>query len=103
MSEVDVKLLIRAAKTPRDRLMLAVAYYGALRVSELVSLRWGQLIARESGEMQLEVVGKRARYYYWRPSLPKFKVQEDVTGKASFPMSLGPGAGAPRCKQHADL
>ena len=39
MNEVDVKLLIRAAKTPRDRLMLEVAYYGAL--SELVSLRWG--------------------------------------------------------------
>ena len=29
MSEVDVKLLIRAAKTSRDRLMLEVAYYGA--------------------------------------------------------------------------
>ena len=58
MSEVDVKLLIRAAKPGRDRLMLEVAYYGALRVSELVSLTWGQLIPRDTGEVRLELVGK---------------------------------------------
>jgi site-specific recombinase XerD len=38
--------------------MLEVAYYGALRVSELVSLHWAQLLPRDSGEVQLELVGK---------------------------------------------
>jgi site-specific recombinase XerC len=31
---------------------------GGLRVSELVSLRWAQVIRRDSGEAQLEAVGK---------------------------------------------
>ena len=38
--------------------MLEVAYFGGLRVSELVSLTWSQVIRRDSGEAQLEVVGK---------------------------------------------
>jgi site-specific recombinase XerC len=38
--------------------MLEIAYYGGLRVSELVSLTWAQVIARDSGEAQLEIVGK---------------------------------------------
>ena len=57
MSEFDTQRLIHAAQG-RDRLMLEVAYYGALRVSELVSLTWGQLIPRDSGELQIEIVGK---------------------------------------------
>ena len=38
--------------------MLEVPYYGGLRVSELVSLSWAQVIERDSGEAQLEIVGK---------------------------------------------
>jgi site-specific recombinase XerC len=37
---------------------LRLAYFGGLRVSELVSLTWSQVIRRDSGEAQLEVVGK---------------------------------------------
>jgi integrase/recombinase XerD len=58
LSEVDAHLLIRAAKPGRDRLLLQVAYYGALRVSELASLTWGQVLPRETGEAQLAIVGK---------------------------------------------
>ncbi len=58
MGELDVRTLIRAAKPGRDQLMLDVAYFGGLRVSELVSLIWGQVIRRDSGEAQLEIVGK---------------------------------------------
>jgi site-specific recombinase XerD len=54
----DVRTLIRAAKAGRDQLMLDVAYFGGLRVSERVSLNWGQVIRRDSGEAQLEVLGK---------------------------------------------
>ena len=50
LSEVEVAVLIRAAKTDRDRLMFDLAYFGGLRVSELVSLTWGQVIRRDSGE-----------------------------------------------------
>ena len=38
--------------------MLEVAYFGALRVSELASLTWGQVIPRDTGEAQLAIVGK---------------------------------------------
>jgi site-specific recombinase XerD len=51
-------MLIRAARTGRDRLLLQTAYFGGLRVSELVSLTWSQVIRRDSGEAQLALVGK---------------------------------------------
>ena len=35
LSEVDVKLLLRSARTERDRLLLETAYFGGLRISEL--------------------------------------------------------------------
>ena len=38
--------------------MLDVAYFGALRVSELAGLTWSQVIPRETGEAQLAIVGK---------------------------------------------
>jgi integrase/recombinase XerD len=41
--------------------MLEVAYFGGLRVSELVSLTWGQVIKRDSGEAQLEIIGKGSK------------------------------------------
>ena len=47
MGELEVRMLIRAAKPGRDRLMLEVAYFGGLRVSELVGLIWGQVIRRD--------------------------------------------------------
>ena len=58
MGELEVRMLIRAAKPGRDQLMLEVGYFGALRVSELVSLTWGQVIRRDNGEAQLALVGK---------------------------------------------
>ena len=58
LGELEVHMLIRAAGEGRDRLMLEVAYFGGLRVSELVGLAWGQVIRRDSGEAQLSIVGK---------------------------------------------
>ena len=58
LSQVDLHLLLRAARSKRDRLMLEVAYSGALRVSELAGLTWSQVIPRETGEAQLAIVGK---------------------------------------------
>ena len=58
LSQVELHLLLRAARSPRDRLLLEVAYFGALRVSELANLTWSQVIPRETGEAQLAIVGK---------------------------------------------
>ena len=58
MDEVAIELLLRACRTERDRRLFEVAYYSALRVSELVSITWGQVIPRDSGEVQLAIIGK---------------------------------------------
>lgn len=58
LSEFEAQSLIRTAKPGRDQALLNVAYYGALRVSELASLTWDQVIPRETGEVQLALVGK---------------------------------------------
>jgi integrase len=58
LSQVELHLLLRAARSKRDRLMLEVAYFGALRGSELAGLAWDQVIPRETGEAQLAIVGK---------------------------------------------
>jgi integrase/recombinase XerD len=61
LGEIEVHKLIDAASPGRDRLMLQVGYYGGLRVSEIVSLIWRQVIARDSGEAQIEVLGKGSK------------------------------------------
>lgn len=59
LSEADVALLFRSARSPRDLLLLRVAYYGGLRVSELVSITWGQILPRDNGCVQITaLVGK---------------------------------------------
>ena len=57
ISEVEIGLLVRAADTKRDRLLIEVGYAGGLRVSELVRLTWGDVIPRDKA-VQLNVMGK---------------------------------------------
>jgi integrase/recombinase XerD len=57
LSEVEVGLLIRAARSKRDRVLLEVAYAGGLRVSELVGLTWSDILPRDE-RVQLSVLGK---------------------------------------------
>ena len=56
--EVEVHLLIRGARTKRDRVLLEVLYAGGLRVSELAALSWSDVLPRENGQVQLNVLGK---------------------------------------------
>jgi integrase/recombinase XerD len=58
LGELEVRDLIKHANPGRDRLMLQVAYFGGLRVSELVALTWSQVIRRDNGEAQLSIIGK---------------------------------------------
>jgi site-specific recombinase XerD len=57
ISEVDVSLLIRAARSKRDRVLLEVAYAGGLRVSEIVALTWSDVLPRDD-RVQLSIIGK---------------------------------------------
>jgi site-specific recombinase XerD len=57
-SETEIALLIRAAPSKRDRLLIEVGYAGGLRVSELVALRWSDVLARDGDRVQISVIGK---------------------------------------------
>jgi site-specific recombinase XerD len=61
IGETAVAILIRSAPSKRDRLLLQVAYAAGLRVSELVALRWADVIERGDGRVQLHVIGKGQR------------------------------------------
>jgi integrase/recombinase XerD len=58
ITSAEVCMLIRAARTKRDRVLLEVLYAGGLRVSEVVALSWSDVLARDNGQVQLTVVGK---------------------------------------------
>src|SRR5262245_54240592 len=60
ISEVEVGLLIRAAPSKRDRILLEVIYAGGLRVSETVALTWSDVIQRDD-RVQLSITGKGGR------------------------------------------
>ena len=57
ITEVEVGLLVRAAPSRRDRILLEVIYAGGLRVSEVVALTWSDVLPRDE-KVQLSITGK---------------------------------------------
>jgi integrase/recombinase XerD len=57
ISEVEVGLLIRAAPSKRDRVLLETLYAAGLRVSEVVALTWADVLPRDD-RVQLSITGK---------------------------------------------
>jgi integrase/recombinase XerD len=51
-------IIIRAAPSKRDRVLLEVAYAGGFRVSEIVALTWSDVLPRDEGRVQLSITGR---------------------------------------------
>lgn len=58
LSEEDVQRLISLEQNSRNQVMLRLLYTAGLRVSELCSLRWRDLQARNETDGQINVYGK---------------------------------------------
>ena len=58
LSQVELHLLLRAASSGAIVSFWKLPTIGALRVSELVGLTWSQIVPRDTGEAQLNVIGK---------------------------------------------
>jgi integrase/recombinase XerD len=58
MTEDEVQALLQAPISARNRAFLYLLYAAGLRVSESVSLRWRDVVARDNGTVQITVFGK---------------------------------------------
>lgn len=58
IGETEVALLVRAAPSKRDRVLIETAYAGGLRVSEVVTLTWADVLRRDGKRVQLSIAGK---------------------------------------------
>jgi site-specific recombinase XerD len=60
VGEVELGYLMRAVRGSH-RVLVLVAYTGGLHVSELVVLTWGDVVHRDDGKVQLNVLGKGSK------------------------------------------
>ena len=58
LDEADVIRMLVLEDHPRNRALLHVLYYGALRLDEALSLTWDSVVDRSDGRGQLNVIGK---------------------------------------------
>ena len=79
LTEPETQRLLVSLTNPRDRTLLRLAYATAFRVSELVSMRWGDLHDRDGGGGQLTVLGKGSKF---RSSLGRPAVWDEVRALA---------------------
>lgn len=96
-SETEIALLIRAAPTKRDRLLIQVGYAGGLRVSELVALRWSDIVPRDNDRVQLSVLGKgeKLRHVLLPPIVSRALVASRDDAAPDAPVFASRKGGAP--------
>jgi integrase/recombinase XerD len=58
LDETDVIRMLALEDHPRNRALLHVLYYGAMRLAEALSLCWADIISRDGGRAQINVIGK---------------------------------------------
>lgn len=85
VGETEIALLIRAAPTKRDRLLIQVGYAGGLRVSELVTLTWSDAVLRGDEPVQLSVIGKGNKLRH--VLLPLVVSRSLISGRGDAPSS----------------
>jgi site-specific recombinase XerD len=61
LTEAQVLTMFALEKNPRDHAILRTLYLVGLRVSELVAMRWRDLIEHADGEAQVNVFGKGSK------------------------------------------
>lgn len=61
LKQTEVLKLINGAKLGRDRSLLKLLYATGMRISEACNLRWGDFQERDSGEIQVTVLGKGSK------------------------------------------
>lgn len=62
LSEADTHRLLAVPNSPRNQALLGLAYAGGLRISELVGLRWSNLLSRdETGQCVVHGKGNKTR------------------------------------------
>jgi integrase/recombinase XerD len=82
-----VALLIRAAPSKRDRILIEVAYAGGLRVSEIVNLTWADVLPRENDLVQLSILGKGEK--------PRQVLLPDIVSRSLLTLNGDAGANDP--------
>ena len=99
MTPVQMKRLLGLVTIPRNAVLARLAYASGMRVTELVSLTWGDLHDRPDGSGQVTVRGKGG--YLWHVhvpvevwslvrSLPDLPVPVDGSGSNWTPSRAGP-------------
>ncbi len=56
-----LKLINHPSLPPRSRLLLKLTYSAGMRVSEAIRLKWSDFYERDSGEIQVTVLGKGSK------------------------------------------
>ncbi len=101
MTEDEVQALLQAPISARNRAFLYLLYAAGLRVSESVSLRWRDVVARDNGTVQITVFGKggkRGRYWSLKPPQRSYNECQNLNLTISY--STTPKTPRSRCGGH---